>query len=140
MPEDYSVLFQPIKIGAMEVKNRVSAPPMGTGFAADGGGVSDRLISYHELRAKGGFGLIIVEITAIDGETGLGSDHALCLYDDKYIAGFKKLADTVHKYGARLAVQIYHPGRSTFSRYIGGREPWRPQRSPSQSCANPAAP
>jgi 2,4-dienoyl-CoA reductase-like NADH-dependent reductase (Old Yellow Enzyme family)/thioredoxin reductase len=106
----------------MEVKNRVSVPPMGTGFAADGGGVSDRLIKYHELRARGGFGLIIVEITAIDGETGLGSDHALCLYDDKFIPGFKKLADTVHRYGARLAVQLYHPGRSTFSRYIGGRE------------------
>jgi 2,4-dienoyl-CoA reductase-like NADH-dependent reductase (Old Yellow Enzyme family)/thioredoxin reductase len=95
---------------------------MGTGFAADGGGVSDRLIKYHELRARGGFGLIIVEITAIDGETGLGSDHALCLYDDKFIPGFKRLADTVHRYDARLAVQLYHPGRSTFSRFIGGRE------------------
>ena len=130
MPEDYSVLFQPIKIGTMGVKNRVSVPPMGTGFADDGGGVSDRLIKYHELRAKGGFGLIIVEITAIDGETGLGSDHALCLYDDKFIPGFKKLADTVHKYGARLAVQIYHPGRSTFSRYIGGQEPVAPSPVP----------
>jgi 2,4-dienoyl-CoA reductase-like NADH-dependent reductase (Old Yellow Enzyme family)/thioredoxin reductase len=137
MPEDYSVLFQPIKIGAMEVKNRVSVPPMGTGFAADGGGVSDRLIRYHELRAKGGFGLIIVEITAIDGETGLGSDHALCLYDDKYIAGFKKLADTVHKYGARLAVQIYHPGRSTFSRYIGNREPVAPSAIPEPILRQP---
>ena len=69
MPEDYSVLFQPIKISAMEVKNRCQRAPHGRhpGFAADGGGVSDRLIRYHELRAKGGFGLIIVEITAIDG-------------------------------------------------------------------------
>ncbi|MGA9048205.1 MAG: FAD-dependent oxidoreductase [Dehalococcoidia bacterium] len=130
MPEDYSVLFQPIKIGKMEIKNRISVPPMHTGFAADGGGVSDRLIRYHELRARGGFGLITTEIAAVDGQTGLGSGHPLCLYDDKFIPGFKKLADMVHKYGARLAVQIYHPGRSTFPRLIGGREPVAPSAIP----------
>ena len=109
--ENYSALFQPFKIGKMEVKNRLAVPPMGTGFAADDGGVSERLIQYHEQRAKGGFGLIIVEVTAVDAERGLGSNHQLCLYDDKLIPGFKKLSDTVHKYGTKLAVQLYHPCR-----------------------------
>ncbi|MDD5311631.1 MAG: FAD-dependent oxidoreductase [Dehalococcoidia bacterium] len=130
MTDDYSVLFQPLKIGTMEVKNRLSVPPMGTGFAAEGGGVSERLIKYHEQRAKGGFGLIIVEVTAIDGERGIGSGHQLCLYDDNLIPGFKKLAETVHKYGTKLAVQLYHPGRTNFPHFLGGKQPVAPSAVP----------
>jgi len=130
MTISYACLFQPVKIGKMEVKNRLAVPPMGTGFAADDGGVSQRLIKYHEARANGGFGLIIVEVTAIEGERGLGSGHQLCIYDDKFIPGFKKLADTVHKYGTRLAVQLYHPGRMTFPHFLGGREPVAPSAVP----------
>ncbi len=123
MSDKYAALFQPIKINSLELKNRLAVPPMGSGFAADGGGVSDRLIKYHEQRAKGGFGMIIVEVTAIDGERGLGSGHQLCLHDDSLIPGFRKLADTVHKYGTKLVVQLYHPGRSTFPMFIGGQAP-----------------
>ena len=123
MSDKYAALFQPLKINSLEVKNRIAVPPMGSGFAADGGGVSDRLIKYHEQRAKGGFGMIIVEVTAIDGERGLGSGHQLCLHDDRLIPGFRKLADTVHKYGTKLVVQLYHPGRSTFPMFIGGQAP-----------------
>ncbi len=123
MSDKFTALFQPIKIGKLEIKNRLSVPPMGTGFAADDGGVSERLIKYHEQRAKGGFGLITVEVTAIDGDRGLGSGHQLCLYDDKFIPGFKKLADTVHKYGTRLSVQLFHPGRSTFPHFLNGKQP-----------------
>ena len=123
MPDKYTALFQPIKINGLEVKNRLAVPPMGSGFAADGGGVSDRLIKYHEQRARGGFGMIIVEVTAIDGERGLGSGHQLCLHDDSLIPGFRKLADTVHQYGTKLVVQLYHPGRSTFPMFIGGKAP-----------------
>jgi 2,4-dienoyl-CoA reductase-like NADH-dependent reductase (Old Yellow Enzyme family)/thioredoxin reductase len=130
MLDDFSALFQPIKIGNMEIKNRLSVPPMGTGFAGDDGGVSDRLISYHELRARGGFGLIIVEVTAIDAERGIGSGHQLCLHDDRLIPGFRKLADTVHKYGTKLAVQLYHPGRSTFPWFLNNKPPVAPSEVP----------
>ncbi len=130
MPDKYQVLFQSIKIGKMEVRNRLSVPPMATGFAADGGGVSDRLIKYHEARARGGFGLIIVEVTAVDGERGLGSGHQLCLHDDILIPGFRKLADAVHEHGARIAVQLYHPGRCTFPFFINNRQPIAPSAVP----------
>ncbi len=130
MSEKYSALFQPFKIGKMELKNRLSVPPMGTGFANDDGGVSERLIKYHERRAMGGFGLIIVEVTAIDAEHGLGSGHQLRLDHDGLIPGFKKLADTVHKYGTKLAVQLYHPGRSTFPFFLGGKAPVAPSEVP----------
>jgi len=130
MSDKYQILFQPIKIGKLEIKNRLSVPPMATGFAADGGGVSDRLIKYHEARARGGFGLIIVEVTAVDGERGLGSGHQLCLHDDNLIPGFKRLCDSVHKYGARIAVQLYHPGRCTFPFFINNRQPIAPSPVP----------
>jgi len=123
MSECYLPLFQPVKIAGMELKNRLSVPPMGTGFAADDGGVSDRHIKYHEQRAKGGFGFIIVEVTAIDGEKGISTNNQLCLHDNKLIPGFKRLADTVHKYGAKLGVQLYHPGRSTSSHFLKGKQP-----------------
>ena len=130
MPDKCQILFQSIKIGKMEVRNRLSVPPMATGFASDGGGVSERLIKYHEARARGGFGLIIVEVTAVDGERGLGSGHQLCLHDDILIPGFRKLADAVHEHGARIAVQLYHPGRCTFPFFINNRQPIAPSAVP----------
>lgn len=108
--KDYSKLFQPITIGNMEVKNRLVVPPMETGFAGPDGGVSDRLIDYYSARAKGGYGLVIVEITAIEPR-GKGFEHQLCIYDDKYIPGFQGLVESVHKNGAKIALQLYHPGR-----------------------------
>ncbi|MBN1689786.1 MAG: FAD-dependent oxidoreductase [Dehalococcoidia bacterium] len=130
MIDKYQVLFQPVKIGKLEIKNRLSVPPMATGFAAEDGGVSDRLITYHEARARGGFGLIIVEVTAVDGERGLGSGHQLCLHDDNLIPGFKKLADAVHRHGTKIAIQLYHPGRCTFPFFIGNRQPIAPSPVP----------
>ena len=130
MSEKYSALFQPFKIGKMELKNRLVVPPMGTGFANDDGSVSEQLIKYHERRAMGGFGLIIVEVSAIDGDRGLGSGHQLRIDHDGLIPGFKKLADTVHKYGTKLAVQAYHPGRSTFPFLMGGKAPVAPSDVP----------
>ncbi len=130
MSDKYQALFEPVKIGKMEIKNRLSVPPMATGFAAGDGGVSDRLIKYHEARAKGGFGLIIVEVTAVDGEKGLGSGHQLCLHDDSLVPGFKRLCDSVHKHGARIAIQLYHPGRCTFPFFINNRQPIAPSAVP----------
>jgi len=130
MSDKYAALFQPVKIGKLEIKNRLSVPPMGSGFAGEDGGVSDRLIQYHERRAAGGFGFIIVEVTAVDGDRGLGSGHQLRLDQDKLVPGFKKLADTVHKYGTKIAAQAYHPGRSTFPFFLNGKPPVAPSDVP----------
>ncbi len=130
MTGKYASLFQPIKIGKLELKNRLAVPPMGTCFAAKDGSVTDRLITYHEARARGGFGLIIVEVTAIDGERGLGSGAQLSLFDDKFIPGFKKLSGAVHAAGAKMAVQLYHPGRNTFPFFIGNKPPIAPSPVP----------
>jgi len=117
---DYRVLFSPIRIGKMEVPNRFVVPPMGTNLANSDGSIGKDFIDYWEARAKGGFGLLIVEVTAID-PLGKAIPKQPCLYDDSFISGFKKLADTVHRYGAKLAIQLHHAGRQTTSPVIGAQ-------------------
>ncbi len=130
MTKHYPSLFQPIEINGVQLKNRLVVPPMGTGFAADDGSVTERLITYHEARAGGGFSLITLEITAVDGKEGKGSGHQLSIFDDHFIPGFKKLVDRVHNAGAKVGVQLYHPGRVTVPVYIGGLKPVGPSPIP----------
>ncbi len=104
----FSKIFEPYAIGPMQVKNRIVMPPMGTWFATDAGFVSQRLIDYHEARAKGGVGLIIIEVTT--PSLKCQSPGQLTLGADGYIPGFRKLADAVHKHGTRIVVQLQHSG------------------------------
>ncbi|MBR4444614.1 MAG: hypothetical protein IKS37_01780 [Solobacterium sp.] len=62
----FEKLLSPGKIGTMELKNRFVVPPMGTNFGNYEGFVTDRMIEYYRARALGGFGLIIIEVTAVD--------------------------------------------------------------------------
>jgi len=130
MSKDYASLFQPLKINGLELKNRLVVPPMGSGFAAEDGSVTDRLINYHEARARGGFALITLEVTAVDGVEGKGSGHQLSIFDDRFIPGFKRLVDRVHNAGAKVSVQLYHPGRVTIPAFIGGLPPVAPSPVP----------
>jgi len=130
MSKYYPSLFQPLKIGGLQLKNRLVVPPMGSGFAAEDGSVTDRLINYHEARARGGFALITLEVTAVDGVEGKGSGHQLSIFDDRFISGFKRLVDRIHDAGAKVSVQLYHPGRVTLPAFIGGLQPVGPSSIP----------
>ncbi|MDP3879995.1 MAG: FAD-dependent oxidoreductase [Dehalococcoidales bacterium] len=109
----FKKLFEPFRIGRMTLKNRIVLPPMGTNYAAEDGQVSQRLIDYYEARAQGGAGLIIVEGTAPD--TQCHSPHQPSLGDDRYLDGWRKLADTIHRHGAKAAVQLHHSSRETWN-------------------------
>ncbi|MFH1031291.1 MAG: FAD-dependent oxidoreductase [Chloroflexota bacterium] len=101
-------LFEPGRIGKMELKNRLVMAPMGT-FTADAEGfITQRTIDYYVERAKGGVGLIISQATCcVPG--GLAPGRAF-FSDDKYIPMQKKLADAVHAHGAKMATQLVHHG------------------------------
>ena len=107
MTRNYEHLFAPGKIGSMEVKNRIVMPPMGTGYHDAGGYVSQRYIDYLEARARGGVGLIIIEVTAPSVQCNV-SNHQLTLGDDSYIPGLKRLAEIIHSYGTKIAIQLQH--------------------------------
>ena len=104
----FKKLFEPVRIGQMQLKNRIVMPPMGTGYAAEQGYVSQRQIDYYEARAKGGVGLVIVEVTAPDLQCQ--GPRQPTLGDDSYISGWQDLTGAIHRYGARIAVQLQHSG------------------------------
>lgn len=106
------------KIGTMETRNRIVMTAMGNALANNDGTVSQRDINFYGARAKGGVGLIITECTIVD-ERGKGNTKQICVYDDRFIPGLKALAEEVHKYGGKIAVQIYHPGRQGISAING---------------------
>lgn len=122
-------LFTPIKIGSMELKNRLIVPAMGTLQCSEDGSVTDQLIEYWAARAKGGWSLLLVEVTAVD-PLGVSAPFVPVLYDDRYIPGMKKLADEVHKYGAKIGVQLYHAGRQAVCKALLGKQPVAPSPIP----------
>jgi 2,4-dienoyl-CoA reductase-like NADH-dependent reductase (Old Yellow Enzyme family)/thioredoxin reductase len=105
-------IFEPTSIGTMHLKNRIVMPPMGTNYAEAGGAVSQRMLDYYEARARGGLGLIIVEGSAPSVRCNTyfqgPPSYQASLGDDEFIPGWRKLTDAVHKYDARVAVQIMH--------------------------------
>lgn len=108
----YEHLFSPIQIGTTTVKNRVFMPPISTNLA-DKGHVTDELVEHYAARAKGGVGLIITEVTTVEPTyIYLPGDMSIC--DDSYIPGWKKLTDAVHKYGAKILPQLFHPAYMAF--------------------------
>ena len=117
-------LFTPIKIGTMEVRNRIVMPPMGTGFGAPDGTVTERHLNYYEARAKGGVGLVIAEVTTINALRKYGI-NTLGLFDDKLIPSWRELAKAIHTHGAKLAAQLMDPGPETAS-FLGGMPPVGP--------------
>jgi len=119
-----TTLFSPIKIGSMEIKNRIAMAPMATGFANPDSTVSQKLMDYHEARAKGGVGLIILGVTTVDEY--FPYPVTLSLSDDRFVPGFKALTDIVHKHGTKIVPQITHPGPASLSPFLGGSQPVGP--------------
>lgn len=108
-----SKLFEPIKIGRLEIKNRLAMSAMDLGFTSDGS-INKRFIDFYVERARGGVGLIVVggcypEMTGKVWKSIVGLDK------DEFIPGLKKLTDTIHKYDVKVAAQILHGGRSASS-------------------------
>lgn len=102
-------LFTPIKIGPMELKNRIVMPAMGTSLANLDGSVSDETFSYYTARAKGGVGLIITEITNVHITSK--TPRGLTLHEDSLIPHWRELAAAVHAYGGKIWPQLAHQGR-----------------------------
>lgn len=105
----FSYLFSPLRIGGMEVRNRILSTGHDTVMVHDGH-VTERLIAYHEARARGGVGLIVVQVSGVH-ETARYTSHVLMATSDDAIPGYRVLAAAVHKHGARICGQLFHPGR-----------------------------
>ncbi|OPH39583.1 NADH:flavin oxidoreductase/NADH oxidase [Moraxella equi] len=102
-------LLTPFSIKNLELKNRVVMPLM-CQYSATDGVPNDWHLVHYTSRAIGGVGLIIVEMTNV-APNGRISPNCLGLWNDEQQAAFKKLVDSVHAQGAKIAVQIAHAGR-----------------------------
>ena len=108
MPLRY--VFTPIRIGPVEVQNRIVRTAHDTRFG--GGTLSDDLIAYHLARAKGGVGLSILEICSVDSVHSpgpLAADHP------DLVAGYRRLMEAVRPYGMRVFQQLWHGGHNAFA-------------------------
>jgi 2,4-dienoyl-CoA reductase-like NADH-dependent reductase (Old Yellow Enzyme family)/thioredoxin reductase len=113
-----SRLWEPFRLGRMELRNRIVMSPMGTKHASNEGYVTDLLKDYFEARARGGAGLIIVEATLVHPR-GRGFENLLEITDDKFIPGLSELVRVIHKHGAKAAIQLQHCGRLAKSNLTG---------------------
>ena len=92
-------LFSPIRVGTMELPNRLVMAPMTVDYANDDETPSERQIAYYRERAQGGVALIGLEVCSIDSDHRY-QQHSLGLHSDEQIAGHKKLVDAIHAEGA----------------------------------------
>lgn len=129
-------LFEPGRIGSLELKNRLVMPPMATNYASKDGEITQRQIDYYTERAKGGVGLIIVEISCVDSPVGRGAIRQIGIDNDRFIPGLRRLAKAIKRHGARAAIQLHHAGRQTTSQ-ITGHQPVAPSPIPTSEGEQP---
>lgn len=102
-------MFRPGKIGKLTIKNRILMASMANGLLDADGNITQRAIDYYEARAKGGVGLIITGATLVsrDIEYDPGIPGLWGMLDsDIYLEKYHQLAETIHKYGTKIAVQL----------------------------------
>ena len=102
-------LFEPLVLGPAEIANRIVSTSHQTNLVRDHLPTSE-FVAYHEARARGGVGLIVLEATAIH-ESGLLNPHSLAGYRDEIVDGYRRVAAAVRPHGTRIFVQLFHGGR-----------------------------
>ena len=108
-----SLLFSPLKIGDLQIKNRIVMPPMCMYKAKNENGCPRCFHRLHyAARALGGVGLIIVEATAVEPR-GRITSRDLGLWNDEQLEAHARLVKECIKYGAVMAVQLAHAGRKS---------------------------
>ena len=105
-------LFDPARIGSVDLRNRVIMPAMTTRLADAEGFVTDDSIAYYAARARGGVGLVTVEMAAVE-RAGRHRKHELGVFHDRYLPGLTRLVGTIHDHGARASIQLGHAGGHT---------------------------
>ena len=120
-------VLTPLKVGPVELKNRVVRPAHGT--LIGGGTLNDDLIAYHEARAKGGVGLTIVEIMGVH-PTSMGSLNA---FDISLQKSYPKFVERMKPYGMKVFQQLWHGGHNVAFPALDGSAPWSASDVPGMS-------
>ncbi len=99
------LLLQPLKVGNLTLKNRIMFPPLTTGYEERDGSIGEQSLRFYERLAKGGTSYVVIgDVTPVNTASPTPK-----LSDDSQIPSFQKLADALHAYDCKLALQIFHP-------------------------------
>ncbi len=121
----YERIFSRGKINGVELKNRVIMAPMDESLGDNSGNVSERCVEYFCAKAKGGTAALVTSYVAVcppelGGIAMPGQIRLLNIGNELSMAHF---VERVHAYGAKLFVQLHHPGRKTTAEYNDGYQP-----------------
>ena len=118
MPQ-FPHLFTPLRLGSRTLVNRIVSSGHDTVMVHEGT-ITERLVAYHRARARGGVGLIVVQVAGVH-ESARYTSHVLMATDDRCIEGYAALAHAVHEYGTVVVGQLFHPGREVMESSDGTR-------------------
>ena len=102
-------LFEPLNIGPVKIKNRIVSTGHDSTLPTHGA-INEAYLAYQEARARGGVGLIVLQVAAVH-DSARYSSHVLMANDDKCVAEYKKMADVCHRFNTAVFGQLFHPGR-----------------------------
>ncbi len=114
-------LLEPIAIKGVRLKNRMVKPGQGMRYADKEGYMSDRLLAFYEATAKGGVGLITLEVCSVDFPLGMSGAGHLRIDDDRFIPGLGQMAATIHKYQCPVFLQLGHAGHRHPQKFAGAQ-------------------
>ena len=114
----YDVMFSPMNIGKMRVKNRIVMTAAEFSLGQPNGQPTEKMINYFEERAKGGVGLIIPGICRVNDMGAASTFTQLSMARDENIEPMRKMVNRIHKYDAKLCIQLHHPGRQGYASSI----------------------
>jgi 2,4-dienoyl-CoA reductase-like NADH-dependent reductase (Old Yellow Enzyme family) len=118
--EGYRLLFAPVKIAGLKLRNRLVMAPTAINYADPDGTPSNRQIEYYRMRAEGGVGLIVVEATFVRGD-GRSFPASLGLDKDSQIPRFRRLVEGIKEQGAQVGIQLVHAGRRADPQITGSQ-------------------
>ncbi len=116
-------LFSPITINQLILENRIYLPAMHLAMANEFE-VTDQIVEFYALRAKGGAGMICVGYATVDELSG--NTQNIGAHDDRFIPGLSRLASAIKDNESKAIVQLNHAGRYNFSFFLNGKEPVAP--------------
>ena len=111
----YEMLLSPMNIGSMTVKNRVVMVAAEFGLGQTNGKPTEKMMDYYEERAKGGIGLIIPGICRVNDRYAASTFNQLAMSHDYHIEPMREFAKRIQKHGAKLCIQLHHPGKQGYS-------------------------
>lgn len=106
-----SILFEPINIGEKVVKNRIVRSATNDWLGEEDGKISNAELNIYKNLAINDVGLIVSAHAYVEHPIGKASIKQNAIYNNSFISGYQKVANTVHKYGSIFIVQISHAGR-----------------------------